>query len=219
MLFLVVRLMATHAVGLVQRVEDGRASVGGMAVRARQLLMGSGELEPTGYQEMIEVLRVPCSLAMTEQAGGGVSGSRVFTQVVRLMAGNAVLFTLGNEDEPPTLGVACAAWDIPVGTLEPISPGKLRVVDGPDVPPCLGSVTGQTIRRKPEGDVIHVLWALEIVPMAGQAVRGKWAETSPFIVGVTALTAELQVGSIKGKPGPLVDVQTRDVFEGGWRMA
>ena len=67
--------------------------------------------------------------------------------------------------------------------------------------------------------MIDVLWTLVIFPMAGQAVRGKWAEASPFIIGVAALTAELQVGPIKGKPGRLVDVQTGDVFEGGWRMA
>lgn len=168
--FLIVPLVATHTVGLVRRIKDGRATVGGMAIRTRQFLMGPNQLVPAGYLGMIEALSVPGTLAMAEQAGGRVSGSRMFFLIVGLVASHTVLLTLGIEEKSAAREVARAALSVLVGTSKLVPARELRMVERSNVQPGLGSVTGEAFCGEPESDVIDTLRRLVVLRVACQAV-------------------------------------------------
>jgi len=113
----------------------------------------------------------------------------MFTLIVRLMAGHAVLLIGGIKAESATLNVAGVALGILVSTLKLVPAGELPVIEGPDFHPGPGCVAGEAFRRESQGNVIDLLRGLEVLLMARQTVRGKWAKAPSLIVGVTVFTA------------------------------
>ncbi len=81
------------------------------------------------------------------------------------------------------------ALGILVSTLKLVPAGEFPVIEGPDFHPGPGCVAGEAFRRESQGNVIDLLRGLEVLLMARQAVRGKWAKAPSLVVGVTALTA------------------------------
>jgi len=87
------------------------------------------------------------------------------------------------------------------------------MVEGPDIQPGLGCMAGEAFPRESQGDVVNLLRRFEILLMARQAVRRKWAEASSQVVGVAGLTAELKMGAVERETRRLVNPYARNVFE------
>lgn len=119
---------------------------------------------------MIEVLCLPGALAVAKEACGGIAGAGMFSLIVRLVAGHAVLVIDRLETKTAALYVAGTALDILVSPPELITAGKLSVVESSDVQPGLGCVAGEALTREFQGDVVHLFRGLEVLLVACETV-------------------------------------------------
>ncbi len=74
-------------------------------------------------------------------------------------------------------------------------------------------MTLEAVPREPQGDMIHGLWRLEVLLVAGQASRGQGSKGSPSVVLVAALAGQLQVRTLQGEQRVLVEANALDVLE------
>jgi hypothetical protein len=105
---LIVGKVAGSAVVLIYRAEQDARTVRGMAARTRQRLKRCYQDKSAGDGRVVELLPVPASLPVTDGAVLRISGARVLSLIVTLVAGHTVLRARGLETYSAPRDVTCS---------------------------------------------------------------------------------------------------------------
>ncbi len=154
---------------------------------------------------------------MAGLARGRVPRARVLPLVVGLVAGDAIRLVGGIEPDPAARDVAARAEELSVGAHELEAVGEGGVVEGAHVLPGPGRVAVGAIRIEACRQVVHHLGRPVLLGVAGHAFGFQRSVAPSPVVPVTGLAGDLEVGSLQGKPGALVDSEAgnrRERLEG-----